>query len=441
MARLLRMPEVAANATDAVLQGWVLGDGAAFSSDDPLATVETEKAVVEVEAETAGVLIRTLVAAGSQVEVGAPIALIGEPGEVVDDVDGLLVELGAAPGAQTIVPKRRTVPDDPEGGTANTGETPSAPELPAPQPAGEPAQKRAGRIFASPLARRIAVESGVALEDVEGTGPRGRILRRDVESVTGEPDREASTAQENGVASPPAQGRPGSSPRSAGSTEMPHSRMRRAIASRLSQSKRETPHFYVRGTARVDRLLRLRSELNSGAGTRVSVNDLVVKAVARAHTQVPGMNVVWRPEALRTFSSVDIAIAVATDDGLLTPVLRDVDSLTVSAVAALAKDMAERARDGRLKQHELEGGSVSVTNLGMYGTEEFAAIINPPQAAILAVGAARREPLVKKNGKVRTGTTMRVTLSVDHRAVDGAVAAEWMRRFLTLLDHPLQLLA
>jgi pyruvate dehydrogenase E2 component (dihydrolipoamide acetyltransferase) len=432
MARLLRMPEVAANATEAVLQDWALTENQPFSAEDTVATVETEKAVVDVEADAAGVLLRTLVAAGSQVAVGSPIALIAEPGETVDDVDGLLAELGVE-SAPVVVPERRSVPDDPEGGTANTGESEVARELPAPQqpqdsdPDSGSDAGRNGRIFASPLARRLAAEGGLALGDIEGTGPRGRILKRDVQGTV------TRNTQDSQI--------PPGSRETPEYTEVPHSRMRRAIASRLTESKQETPHFYLRGTARVDRLLRLREELNSGAGVKISVNDLVIKAVARAHVEVPAMNVVWQAEALRAFSAVDISVAVATETGLLTPVLRDVDAMTVSTVASHLRDLAERARAGRLKQQELEGGSVSVTNLGMYGTEEFAAIINPPQAAILAVGAARREPVVKKSGKLASGTVMRVTLSVDHRAVDGAVAAEWMRKLLTLLDRPVQLLA
>jgi pyruvate dehydrogenase E2 component (dihydrolipoamide acetyltransferase) len=225
--------------------------------------------------------------------------------------------------------------------------------------------------------------------------------------------------------------------------------MRRAIAARLTASKQEVPHFYLRGSARVDRLLALREKLNTGvredgggqAPVRISVNDLVVKAVARAHAEVPAMNVTWSPDAMRSHDTVDIAVAVATGTGLLTPVLRGVDSTTVSAVARATRDLAERARAGRLRQEELEGGTVSVTNLGMYGTEEFAAIINPPHASILAVGAARREPVVTGKGRLRAATVLRVTLSVDHRAVDGAVAAQWMRAFVGLLERPLQLLA
>jgi pyruvate dehydrogenase E2 component (dihydrolipoamide acetyltransferase) len=219
--------------------------------------------------------------------------------------------------------------------------------------------------------------------------------------------------------------------------------MRRAIAARLGESKQQVPHFYLRGTARVDRLLDLRSQLNSTAApgaARVSLNDLVVKAAGVAHGLVPGMNAIWRPEAIRRFPAADIAIAVATEHGLVTPVLRGVERLTISALAGQTAELVERARAGQLRPDELEGGTLTVTNLGMYDTEEFAAIINPPQSAILAVGAVREEPVVVE-GALAVGSVLRVTLSVDHRAVDGALAAEWMRSFLSLMEQPVRILA
>ncbi len=221
---------------------------------------------------------------------------------------------------------------------------------------------------------------------------------------------------------------------------MPHSRLRRAIAARLTQSTQEAPHFYLRGSARVDRLLALRAELNSADDVRVSVNDLVVKAVARAHMLVPAVNVIWTDDAVRMFDSVDIAVAISTEQGLVTPVLRAVESMSISQVALATKDFAARARSGSLRQHELEGGSTSVTNLGMFGTEDFAAIINPPHSSILAVGAAAQEPVVV-DGALAVGTVMRVTLSVDHRPIDGATAAQWMREFIGLLEQPARILA
>jgi pyruvate dehydrogenase E2 component (dihydrolipoamide acetyltransferase) len=428
-------------------------DDATFAAQDTLATVETEKAVVDVEAEAAGVLLRTLVGAGAAVPVGAPIAVLGEPGEQVDDVDALLVDLGVGDGARAGDPQELMVADDPEGGTANTqgpeadgqGATPATvtPQVPPHVPPGpvEPtvAPERNGRVFASPLARRLAREAGLAVTDIAGTGPGGRIVRRDVEAALAA-GRASARATE--VPAPAAAEPSVVSPVSTTTdySDVPHSRMRKAIATRLLESKQTTPHFYLRATVRVDKLLKLRRQLNELGGPRVSVNDMVIKAAAQAHTMVPAMNAIWTPEAIRTFSSVDLSVAVATDTGLLTPVLRRVDQMSISAVATTVRDLVERAKAGRLRQEELEGGSFSVTNLGMYGTEEFAAIINPPQSAILAVGAARAAPVASK-GKVSVATVMRVTLSVDHRAVDGALAATWMESFVRQVESPLRILA
>ena len=222
--------------------------------------------------------------------------------------------------------------------------------------------------------------------------------------------------------------------------DIPHSRLRRAIANRLVESKTTAPHFYLRGSAHVDRLMALRAEINNGEDVRVSVNDLVIKAVAAAMVRVPAMNVIWTADAIRQFHTVDMAVAIATESGLVTPVLRNVDDMSVRHIAATTKDYAERARAGGLKQAELEGGSTSVTNLGMFGTEDFDAIINPPHASILAVGAAKEQPIVA-DGHVTVGSVMKVSLSVDHRPVDGATAAEWMRELIRLLEQPAKMLA
>jgi pyruvate dehydrogenase E2 component (dihydrolipoamide acetyltransferase) len=427
MVTLLRMPEVAANATEAVLQEWLVPAEGHFDGGTAIATVETEKAVVEVAADEPGVLLRALVDGGTQVEVGAPIAVLGAPDEQVDDLDAVLSELGvAAPGA-VVRPERRTVPDDPEGGTANT-DRPELPEIPAHTAASGGGEER--RIFASGL----AAEAGIRLESVPGTGPRGRVLRRDVDAAVearraGLPQDAVRPAAATPAATGPATYR-----------EVPHSRMRRAISARLTRSKQEVPHFYVRATVRADKLVKLRNRVNTAPDTRVSINDLVVKAVARAHRLVPEANVIWTPDAMRAFAVVDVAVAVTTDTGLLTPVLRGVDTLPLSVVSDTVRDLAARARSGTLRQDELEGGSITVTNLGMFGTEEFAAIINPPQSAILAVGAARREPVVDRRGRLTSATTMKLTLSVDHRAIDGALAARWMGVLVSVLEDPLQIL-
>lgn len=430
MPDVIRMPAVAANATEAVLGEWLMAEGASFGKGDVLLTVETEKAVVDVEAEHDGVLLRQLAAVGAEVPVGGPVALFAAPGEEVADVEAALAELGVA--------GEPAAPAPAQAAAAAPAAAPTAASVGATDGA---------RIFASPLARRLAREAGLGLEELTGTGPGGRIVRRDVEArIAASPAGTGvgpggATAAQTGAA-------PASEPSplvgAAAFTDTPVSKMRRAVAARLSESKQTAPHFYLRGSARVDRLLALRAELNStqdAAGdVKVSVNDLVVKAVARAHQLVPEMNVAWLGESIRAFHGADVAVAVATDKGLLTPVLRGVDQLSISAVSAALKDYAARAKAGRLQQSELEGGSISVTNLGMFGTEEFAAIINPPHAAILAVGAARHEPVVV-DGQLEAATVMHVTLSVDHRPVDGVVAARWMQAFLALLEAPVRILA
>jgi pyruvate dehydrogenase E2 component (dihydrolipoamide acetyltransferase) len=441
---LLRMPEIAAAQTSAVLASWPVAVGTTFSAQDVIATVETDKAVVDVEAEADGVILRALVAPGTEVPVGTAIALLGRPDERVEDVDAALAQLGVEVAASA----------RPAAEPAGDGAVPSL-----------PGSNGSGRTFASPLARRLAGEAGLLVTDLVGTGPGGRIVRRDVEAALAR--RVATEEAEVHDASPAASPLPASLPavsvptpapapapapavaprapvpaprEPAAYTDEPLSRMRRAVAARLTESVTTAPHFYVRGVARVDELLRVRAELNDGAEVAVSVNDLVVKAVARAHHLVPEMNVVWTGEAIRSFAGVDVAVAVATDSGLVTPVVRGVDGLAVTAVARATRDVAARAREGRLQQPELEGGSITVSNLGMFGVEEFSAIINPPQASILAVGAARQEPVVT-DGRLGVATVLRVTLSVDHRPVDGAVAARWMSAFVSLLERPVRILA
>lgn len=424
MPELLRMPEIAAAQTSATLASWPVAVGSRFSAGDVVATVETDKAVVDVEAETDGIIVRTLVPAGTEVEVGTAIALLTRPDEPVEDVDAVLAQLGVAAAEPVAAAAAPTVPASSNGHT---------------------------RQFASPLARRLATDAGLMLSDLVGTGPGGRIVRRDVEAAVAQ--RVAPEEAEVHDASPAATPVPG--PESvriasrapeegqlapAEFTDRPLSRMRRAVAARLTESKTTAPHFYLRGSARVDALLRMRAELNDGAEVRISVNDLIVKAVARAHQLVPEMNVIWTGEAIRSFSSVDVAVAVATDNGLVTPVLTGVEKRSITDVARATRDFATRARAGRLQQRELEGGSISVSNLGMYDVEEFAAIINPPHAAILAVGAARQEPVVT-DGRLGVATVLRVTLSVDHRPVDGVIAARWMQAFTGLLERPAKILA
>jgi len=406
MPTLLRMPGIAADTTSAVLTEWQVHQGVSFAQSDVVATVETDKAQVDIEAEEPGEIVRFLVEPGTRVEVGDAIALQCAPGESIDDPNAAMHALG--------------IVADGDAGV-------DAPE----------------RVFATPLVRRLARAANLDLSTITGTGPNGRIVRRDVEGPRAEHTAAPEPAPAADVAPvtadvvpmaeiPPLQHVPAH-------TDEPHSRIRLATATRLTDSKRTAPHFYLRGTCRVERLLALRADLNRAGDTKVSVNDLVVKAAARAHTLVPAMNVIWTEDATRRFGTVDIAVAVAAPRGLVTPVVRDVARRSVSTVAADLADLAARARDGKLHQRDIEGGSFCVSNLGMYGTEEFSAIINPPQSAILAVGAARDEPVVE-DGTLAVGTLMRVTLSVDHRPIDGSTAAEWMRAFVDVIENPLEIL-
>jgi pyruvate dehydrogenase E2 component (dihydrolipoamide acetyltransferase) len=411
---LLRVPEIAANDTEATLVSWPVAENATFARSDVIAVVETSKAVVDVEAEADGVVLKRLVTEGTDVGVGDPIAVLGAPGESVTDLAAALRELGVGEGAEAVA-------------------EPAAEALAAVTP--QAAVNDGGRLFASPLARRMARDGGLTLADLTGTGPGGRIVRRDVEQALTRATNGDSPAPVTAAPEPVAASEP------TGYVDVPHSKSRRAVAERLSESKRTVPHFYLRGSARVDALLALRRELNeSNPGVRISVNDLIVKAVARAHVLVPAMNAIWTPDAIRRFDTVDLAVAIAAERGLVTPVLRSVESTSISAVATRIRDLVERAGTGRIQQRELAGGSATISNLGMYGTEEFAAIINPPHASIVAVGAIREEALAQ-DGEVRVGSVLRCTVSVDHRAVDGALAAEWMRAFVSTLEHPLQILA
>lgn len=423
MPELLRMPEVAAGTAEAVLSSWPLAVNTPFQAGDTIATVETAKASVDVEAETDGVLLALLVGEGSEVSIGAPIALLGAPGERVGDVAAALAELGVALG-------------DPEPDSAAPASDPAP--LATPDGSGPAASATAprgdGRIFVSPLARRLARAGGLALADITGTGPNRRIVRRDVESALARHGT-GGAGEQRITGDAPAAPQP-----EAAFVDRPHSRLRKAIAARLLESKRSAPHFYLRSVVRVDALLRLRAELNESSPVRISLTDLLVRAVGQAHLRVPEMNVIWTPEAVRSFTSVDVAVAVATEAGLVTPVLRAVDAASVTAIARTMRDVVDRARGGNLQQREIEGGSITVTNLGMFGTEEFAAIINPPQAAILAVGAVKQEPVVQ-DGEVVAGSVLRLTLSVDHRPVDGVTAARWMHALVALVERPIQLLS
>jgi pyruvate dehydrogenase E2 component (dihydrolipoamide acetyltransferase) len=428
MAIVIRMPEVLTGATEAALQTWLVSPGDEVAVGQPLAEVETEKATVEYAAEETGTVAGLLIEVGVQVTVGTPIAVLAEKGESVDDA------LAAAPGAASAAGSAEEAAEVAAPETiAVDGVTTEAVE-PAEAdgeagPATTALEAPSGRLFASPLVRRMAREQGIDLGGVRGTGPGGRIVRRDLEGLEAKPSVSAAPAQ------------PKAAERTAGGfTDVPHTGMRRAIARRLTESKSQIPHFYLTAEVRVDELMQLRKRVNDAATDKVSVNDFVVKAAAAAFADVPDANAIWTDDAIRRFDDVDIAIAVAIPGGLVTPVVRAVNRLTLTELAGEIRELAGRGREGKLKQHELEGGSFSVSNLGMYGTQEFSAIINPPQSGILAVGAASKRPVVGDDGELTVATVMTVTLSADHRVLDGALAAQWLAAFVSRLENPVSIL-
>lgn len=412
MPSIVRMPEVLANTGEAVIQSWLVTVGQEISIGDPIAEIETEKAVVEYTAEVAGVLARLIVEPGAKTAVGEPIAVVAAPGEGIDDIQAAATP-DSDPGAPVI--EKGVAAADMDAGAASVQ---------------DPPQADGGRLFATPLVRKIAREKGIDLTAVSGSGPNGRIVRRDLDRLsTGEP-APAPVSDSAVTKSRDVQG---------SFAEIPLTGMRRAIARRLTESKATVPHFYLTADCRVDALLEMRRAVNEAGAIKVSVNDFVLKAVAGALMEVPAANSIWRGDSIRRFNAADIAVAVAVEGGLLTPVLRGVERLPVSEVAMQMADLAERARHGKVKQQELEGGSFSVSNLGMHGVREFAAILNPPHSGILAVGAAVQKPVVI-DGELSVGTMMTVTLSADHRVIDGAVGAQWMAAFVRRIENPLAIL-
>ncbi|MCV6798335.1 pyruvate dehydrogenase complex dihydrolipoamide acetyltransferase [Achromobacter ruhlandii] len=416
MAHLIKLPSVAADADAGTLHQWLKQEGDTVAVGEALAEIETEKAIVEINAEQAGVLGRIVVQAGpASVPINTVIGVLLAPGEDASAIDKALAEHGAQSAAQPAVAQPAAAP----AAATYAAATPTTATSTAATSAVAPGTRR----FASPLARRLAAQWHVDLLDVQGTGPRGRIVRRDVEAAR---DRAP-------VAAAP------QSSRAAG-RRLPHSGMRRAIARRLTESKQQVPHFYLTVDCRMDALLALRAQANQSGAVKLSVNDFIVRAAALALREVPEVNASWHEDAIEFHAGADISVAVATDGGLVTPIVRDADVKPLSAIAAEIVELAGRAKVNRLKPEEFTGGSLTVSNLGMYGIKQFAAIINPPQAAILAVGAAERRPVVDDNGDLKAATVMTVTLSADHRVVDGAVGARWLAAFRALIEAPVRIL-
>jgi pyruvate dehydrogenase E2 component (dihydrolipoamide acetyltransferase) len=410
---------------------WLKREGDRVQGGDILAEVETDKADVEMEAFGAGVLRKILVPAGAEAAVGSLIAVIAEPADDISSVVADAPPPGAAGPAASGDRQRPAAPGPAGNGAPPSGSAPAPGPGPAPRPIaverpvpGPAPASGSARIKASPLARKIAGQWGIDLSQISGTGPGGRIVRRDVEGLA------AASAPPAEVAQP-----------GAAFEDVPLSPMRAAIARRMPMAKAPVPHFYVSSEVAMDRAWALREELNALSGQpRISVNDLVVRASALALMDHPGINASFQGDAIRVHRQAHIGIAVALDDGLITPVLRDCQAKSLARIAVESRDLAERARARKLRATELSGATFSVSNLGMYDVAEFSAIINPPEGAILAVAAVRRVPVVDAAGALGVGRRLMLTLSCDHRAMDGAMGARFLQDLRKLLEEPLRLL-
>ena len=433
MAIEILMPALSPTMEEGTLAKWLVKEGDAVKSGQILAEIETDKATMEFEAVDEGTIGKILVAEGTAgVKVNTAIAVLLEDGEAV----------GAVPAAAKPV-----VADAP----------PVVPAAPAQAPVAAPAKSAGGRVFASPLARRIAAEKGLDLAGVQGSGPHGRIVRADVEGAKAVASVAVAVAAASPAAPVPAKaGITGGMPTGMSAetvmkmyadrtvTEVALDGMRRTIAARLTEAKQTIPHFYLRRSVRLDALMAFRAQLNKGLearGIKLSVNDFIIKASALALQAVPNANAVWAGDRILKIKQSDVAVAVAIEGGLFTPVLRDADQKSLSKLSAEMKDLAGRAKTKKLAPHEYQGGSFAISNLGMMGIENFDAVINPPHGSILAVGAGIRQPVVLADGSVGVATVMSMTLSVDHRVIDGALGAEFLKAICDNLENPMVMLA
>ena len=434
MAIELLMPALSPTMEEGTLSKWLVKEGDTVKSGDVIAEIETDKATMEFEAVDEGVIGKILVAEGTEgVKVNAPIAVILEDGEDASAADTV--------GASAPAPAAPAAVDAPAA-------VASAPAAAAPAPAA-PASGGA-RVFASPLARRIAAQNGVDLTTITGTGPKGRIVKADVEGAQAAP--KAAAPQAAAAAPAPTTAAPtGMSADVVAKMyadrdydEVKLDGMRKTIAARLTEAKQTIPHFYLRRDVQLDALLKFRSQLNKqleGKGVKLSVNDFIIKAVANALQEVPEANAVWAGDRVLQLKPSDVAVAVAIEGGLFTPVLKDADMKSLSALSKEMKDLAGRARDRKLAPHEYQGGSFAISNLGMFGIDNFDAIVNPPHAGILAVGAGKPKPVVGADGELKVATVMSMTMSVDHRVIDGAVGAKLINAIVENLENPVAMLA
>ena len=425
MAIEILMPALSPTMEEGTLAKWLVKEGDVVKSGQVMAEIETDKATMEFEAVDEGTIGRILVAEGTAgVKVNTPIAVLLEDGESADAVPA--PAKAAAPVAAVVAEVAVAAPAAPKAGGA--------------------------RVFASPLARRLAAEQGLDLTRLQGSGPHGRIVRADIDGA--KPQAAATAPVAAPVAAPAPAKAAGPTGMSAETvmkiyadrkfTEVPLDGMRRIIAARLTEAKQTIPHFYLRRDIRLDALMALREQLNKGLearGVKLSVNDFIIKACALALQAVPDANAVWAGDRILKLKPSDVAVAVAIEGGLFTPVLKDAETKTLSALSAEMKDLATRAKTKKLAPHEYQGGSFAISNLGMMGIDNFDAVINPPHGAILAVGAGVKKPVVMKDGTIGVATVMSVTLSVDHRVIDGALGAAFLKVMVELLENPIAMLA
>jgi pyruvate dehydrogenase E2 component (dihydrolipoamide acetyltransferase) len=430
----ITMPALSPTMTEGTLAKWVKKEGDTVKAGQVIAEIETDKATMEVEAVDEGVLGKIVIPAGTEgVKVNAVIALLLADGEDKKALDSWKPKEAPKVAETPKAAAASDAPSAPAAAAPAASVAPAAPKLaPSAPVAVSGAPQTSGRVKASPLAKRIASEKGLDLSSVIGSGPGGRIVRADL----------------NGAR---AGGRSGAVIRHPQEfSQIPHSSMRKVIARRLLESKQTVPHFYLTVTIELDAMLEARAQLNKqidkktekGAAPayKLSVNDMVIKAAALALRDKPACNVSWYDDAMIQYNNVDISVAVATDSGLITPIIKNADQKSLPQISNEMKDLAKRARENKLKPEEFQGGGFSISNLGMYGVSTFQAIINPPQACILAVGAAE-EVLKMKDGHIKPTQVMNATLSVDHRAVDGALGAEWLQLFKNYLEHPILMFA
>jgi pyruvate dehydrogenase E2 component (dihydrolipoamide acetyltransferase) len=424
VATNILMPALSPTMTEGTLTRWLKKEGEAVKAGDVIAEIETDKATMEVEAVDEGVLGRILVQDGTEgVKVNEPIAVLIGAGEAVPAAaapKAAKVPVAASPVATPAVPAPETAPVALPNGHAVTGD----------------------RIFASPLARRMATQAGIDLSALKGSGPNGRIVRADIEAA----QKGAPAPAAVSVVAPTPAARAPAPAISAPHRLVPHSSMRKIIARRLTEAKSTIPHFYVSMDIEIDALIGLQNQLNAKSPARdqpgsyfITINDLVIRAAGATLRRIPEVNASWTDDGMVFYDDVDISVAVAIPDGLITPIVRRADQKGLLTISREMRDLATRARAGKLKPEEFQGGGFSISNMGMFGVTEFSAIINPPQAAILAVATGAKRPVVK-NDALAIATVMTCTLSVDHRCVDGALGARWMREFKTIVEDPLSLM-